>query len=57
MAKRVQQSVVAEGVETQQHYNFAKNLGCDVAQGYYIALPMPIENILVWLKHWQGKIT
>ena len=32
---------VAEGVETQEHYNVLRDLGCDIGQGYGIARPMP----------------
>jgi EAL domain-containing protein (putative c-di-GMP-specific phosphodiesterase class I) len=32
---------VAEGVETKEHWDLLKELGCDIAQGYYIAKPMP----------------
>lgn len=31
--------VVAEGVETLEEYKICKKLGCDLAQGYYIAYP------------------
>jgi len=32
---------VAEGVETQEEWDALKALGCDLAQGYFIARPMP----------------
>ncbi|MBR0295584.1 MAG: EAL domain-containing protein [Bacilli bacterium] len=34
---------VAEGVETERHYNFLKEAGCDIIQGYYFSKPLP-EN-------------
>jgi EAL domain-containing protein (putative c-di-GMP-specific phosphodiesterase class I) len=38
-------AVIAEGVETQaQHHNIAA-LGCDSAQGYFYARPMPVAAI------------
>lgn len=35
---------VAEGVETADHYNFLKENGCDVVQGYYLSKPLPLEE-------------
>lgn len=32
--------VVAEGVETEEEFNFLNNLGADLFQGYYLAKPM-----------------
>lgn len=32
--------VVAEGVETEEQYEFLKNLGCDFIQGYYFSKPL-----------------
>ncbi len=36
--------VVCEGVETIEQVNMLKRMGCDIAQGYYYAKPMPIEE-------------
>ncbi len=41
--------VVAEGVETAEQGALLMRLGCDVAQGYHIAKPMPAEKIGPWL--------
>ena len=45
--------LVAEGVETEEIWNELKKLGCDIAQGYYMAKPMPAENILQWKEDWE----
>ncbi|GIU40403.1 diguanylate phosphodiesterase [Shewanella sairae] len=37
--------IVAEGVETQQEYEFVANSGVDLVQGYYLARPMPVESL------------
>lgn len=44
MAKDLQMQVIAEGVETKEHVEFLKNSHCDIAQGFYFAKPMPIEE-------------
>ncbi len=42
--------VVAEGVENQATLELLRRLGCDYAQGYYLARPMTIDNALAWLQ-------
>ena len=40
---------VCEGVETEEQFEFLKEIGCDMAQGYYFAKPMPLEELLLYL--------
>ncbi|MCY1533751.1 putative signaling protein [compost metagenome] len=40
--------VVAEGVENQMVWNRLAELGCDVVQGYFIGMPMPVEQFDAW---------
>src|SRR4051794_38833068 len=42
--------VVAEGVETEAVWDQLAALGCDVAQGYYLARPLPAEELTQWLE-------
>ena len=41
--------LVAEGVEDVVTGGVLADLGCDVAQGYAIARPMPVDDFLTWL--------
>jgi diguanylate cyclase (GGDEF)-like protein/PAS domain S-box-containing protein len=45
--------VIAEGVETEAHGTFLLRLGCDQAQGYGIAQPMPAHALPEWVANWQ----
>lgn len=44
-------SVVAEGIETESIYKQLKDMGCDIAQGYLISKPIPINDFNEFLKH------
>lgn len=46
--------VVAEGVESQRELEELRSLGCDIAQGYHIARPMPEEQFMEWFKSSLG---
>ncbi len=37
--------VIAEGVETEEHAEMLKSLGCDVLQGFGLAKPMPFADL------------
>ena len=41
MAKNINVQVVCEGVETDEQFKLLEKIGCDVAQGFYFARPMP----------------
>jgi EAL domain-containing protein (putative c-di-GMP-specific phosphodiesterase class I) len=41
--------VVAEGVETQEAWQQLEDLGCDVAQGYFLSRPVPADQLEEWL--------
>lgn len=46
MAQKMGMRVVAEGVETQAQWDKLLEMGCDMAQGYFIAKPMPLDTLL-----------
>jgi hypothetical protein len=45
--------VIAEGVETIEHGVMLLQLGCDLAQGYGIARPMPAQQLPEWANAWR----
>jgi EAL domain-containing protein (putative c-di-GMP-specific phosphodiesterase class I) len=49
--------VVAEGVEDRADWDFVRRSGCDLAQGYFIAKPMPAEDLSQWSADWQKRLT
>ncbi len=49
MAHDLGYSVVAEGVETWESFDFLQALGCDEVQGYLLAKPMAVEQMQPWL--------
>ncbi|MFT7413925.1 MAG: diguanylate cyclase (GGDEF)-like protein/PAS domain S-box-containing protein [Methylophagaceae bacterium] len=53
LATAFQRKVIAEGVETIAHGTTLIELGCDLAQGYGIAKPMPAREIPAWLDNWK----
>lgn len=48
LAKKLNMTVVAEGVEDEFEAEMVARLGCDIIQGYYIAKPMSAEDFYQW---------
>jgi diguanylate cyclase (GGDEF)-like protein/PAS domain S-box-containing protein len=53
LAAAFKREVIAEGVETVAHGTALLHLGCELAQGYGIARPMPPEQMPAWAATWQ----
>jgi len=53
LGKAMHLDVVAEGVETEQQYAIVRRLGCDLVQGYFIARPMPADQLLMWIDGYE----
>ncbi|WP_195268518.1 bifunctional diguanylate cyclase/phosphodiesterase [Eubacterium sp. 1001713B170207_170306_E7] len=43
MAEYLGIQVVCEGVETEEHLRFLKEIGCEIGQGYYFSKPLPVS--------------
>lgn len=48
MAKRLDMKVVGEGVETRDNWDMLAAMGVDLVQGYYVAKPMPGNELAEW---------
>ena len=53
MAAQLGMKAVAEGVEDRADWDCLRALSCDVAQGYFIARPMPAPDLPAWLSGWE----
>ena len=42
--------VTAEGVETARAWELLKSRGCDIAQGYLMSRPIPVDDLIRWLR-------
>ena len=50
MARKLGVVSVAEGVETRDDLNLVRECGCDLAQGFFIARPMPSTDLPDWVR-------
>jgi EAL domain-containing protein (putative c-di-GMP-specific phosphodiesterase class I) len=39
-------------VESRTDWELLSRLKCDVAQGYFIARPMPFDKLCQWVPNW-----
>lgn len=44
LAHNIGLQVVAEGIETQEQYNYLRKINCDLGQGYFFSKPLPAEK-------------
>jgi EAL domain-containing protein (putative c-di-GMP-specific phosphodiesterase class I) len=54
LARDLNLKTVAEGVENQEEWDLVNELGCDMAQGYFIARPMAGDDLVAWLQAWTS---
>ena len=45
--------MVAEGVEDERTWRLLHAAGCDVAQGWFFARPMPADELVAWLARYR----
>jgi EAL domain-containing protein (putative c-di-GMP-specific phosphodiesterase class I) len=56
LSHRLGTTAVAEGVEDRADWNFVRAAGCDLAQGCFIARPMPAEQLPLWAASWRARL-
>lgn len=55
LARQLDMRTVAEGVEDEHDWNFLRDAGCDLAQGYFIGRPMAASELPQWLDDWKRR--
>jgi EAL domain-containing protein (putative c-di-GMP-specific phosphodiesterase class I) len=55
LATNLGMDIVAEGVEDRDDWDFLRRTGCRLAQGYFIARPMPADDLPAWLRAWEAR--
>ncbi|MBJ7310174.1 EAL domain-containing protein [Rugamonas sp. CCM 8940] len=56
LGQRLGVHTVAEGVESEADWRLLRDLGCDMAQGYLLARPMPAEELLGWMRRDRRRL-
>ncbi|WP_137890671.1 EAL domain-containing response regulator [Ramlibacter sp. 2FC] len=55
MARQLGIKTVAEGVEDLDDWSFLRQVGCEQAQGYFIARSMPGGDVQAWVADWEQR--
>ncbi|MEX1196411.1 MAG: EAL domain-containing protein [Pseudohongiellaceae bacterium] len=53
LAREFDLEIVAEGIETKPQLDYLRKAGVDYGQGFYIARPMPANDLCKWLEEWD----
>jgi EAL domain-containing protein (putative c-di-GMP-specific phosphodiesterase class I)/CheY-like chemotaxis protein len=55
IAKRLGMQSVAEGVESEDDWQLLREIGCDLAQGWFIGRPMAPHDLPQWIEQWKSR--
>ncbi|MGR8930100.1 MAG: putative bifunctional diguanylate cyclase/phosphodiesterase [Gammaproteobacteria bacterium] len=53
LARAFNTDIIAEGLENWEQAQCLLDMGCELAQGFVIARPMPADNISEWISHFK----
>jgi len=53
LAQRFDHPVLAEGVESPEHVQLLKDMGCNLIQGFGITPPIAADQVLTWARQWR----
>jgi len=56
LAHKLGMTVVAEGVETRAAYDYLRNTGCEILQGYYVSLPITAGEFEKLYNQYGGQL-
>jgi EAL domain-containing protein (putative c-di-GMP-specific phosphodiesterase class I) len=56
-ARQLGMETVAVGVENLDDWNLLRRTGCELAQGHFIAQPMPAVDLPGWMADWQKRVS
>ena len=56
LGKQLGMTVVAEGVEDRDDWDFVRRTKCDLAQGFFIGRPMPADDLPGWIELWNARM-
>ena len=53
LARKLDMSIVAEGVETREDWDLVASLGIDMVQGFIVSGPLPADQVLEWAQNFH----
>ena len=54
LAHNLGKKVIAEGVEDAAAERLLREMGCDIVQGYHLARPMPLDELIAWIRRHEA---
>lgn len=54
LGRSLQLQTTAEGIEDDELMAYLQSIGCELVQGYYIARPMPADELCEWILRWEA---